>query len=62
MSKVERLTITLRFWRDQRGQDLIEYAMIAGFLVVASTLVVPDFAHNVCLLISKISHVWASRG
>ena len=62
MSKVERLTIALRFWRDQQGQDLIEYAMIAGFLVVASTLVVPDFAHNVCLLISKISQAWATRG
>lgn len=62
MSKVERLTIALRFWRDERGQDLIEYAMIAGFLVVASTLVVPDFAHNVCLLISKLAQAWTSRG
>jgi len=62
MSKVWRLTVGLRFWRDERGQDLIEYVMIAAFVVVASTLVVPDFAHNVCLLISKISRAWTSRG
>ena len=62
MSRVQRLTIGLRFCRDERGQDLIEYAMIAGFLVVTSTLVVPDFAHNVCVLINKIAQAWTSRG
>jgi hypothetical protein len=37
-------------WGDTRGQDLIEYALLASFLVFSTVAVVPD-------VISKVSTV-----
>ena len=31
-------------WNDERGQDLVEYALLAGLLAVASGLFVPNMA------------------
>ena len=62
MSRVYRCAISLQIWRDQLGRDLIEYAMIAGFLAASSSLVIPDFVKNVSMLIGKISTAWAGRG
>ncbi|MFH1185783.1 MAG: hypothetical protein V1755_12220 [Chloroflexota bacterium] len=30
------------FWRDEQGQDLIEYALMAGFVAVAAGAVMPS--------------------
>ena len=30
-----------RFWRDQRGQDFIEYALLAAIIAIAGVLVLP---------------------
>lgn len=62
MSRIYRCAIGLRIWREQQGQDLIEYAMIAAFLAAASSLLLPDFAENMSVVISKISSAWAARG
>ena len=34
-------------WKDERGQDLIEYALMAGFVAVAAGAVVPDIAAKI---------------
>ena len=39
--------------------DLIEYALIAGFLAVSTSLLLPDFPKNMNLVISKISTIVA---
>ncbi len=31
-----RLILSWKFWKDTRGQDLIEYALIAGFIALAA--------------------------
>ena len=36
MTRITRLIWKLRIWKDTRGQDLIEYALMAGFVAVAA--------------------------
>jgi Flp pilus assembly pilin Flp len=62
MPNKNRQLTSIQLWRNQCGQDLIEYAMIAAFLVVSSTMVLPEFAQNVSVVVNKISTVWAARG
>ena len=33
--------IAQRLWRDCRGQDMVEYALLAGFLCVAAGAAIP---------------------
>ena len=36
MNRINHLLIQLRIWKDTKGQDLIEYALMAGFVAVAA--------------------------
>jgi len=42
-------------WNDNRGQDLIEYALMAGFVAVAAGAVVPGVSTQVSTIFSKIN-------
>jgi Flp pilus assembly pilin Flp len=43
-------------WRDRKGQDLIEYALLAGFLAVAVGAVFPaGIAPAICGIMSKVN-------
>jgi pilus assembly protein Flp/PilA len=42
-------------WNDDRGQDLIEYALMAGFVAVAAGAVVPGISTQVSAIFSKIN-------
>jgi pilus assembly protein Flp/PilA len=45
-----------RIWTNEReGQDLIEPALLAGFVVVAAGAIVPGIANDIGDIISKIS-------
>ena len=45
-----------RMWRDERGQDLIEYALMAGFVAVAAGVVMPGVAGDISTIFSKVTH------
>ncbi len=62
MNRIYRWAIGLQIWRERRGQDLVEYAMIAGFLAASCSVLLPDFPKNMSMIISKISATWAARG
>ena len=36
MKQLLKFAVILQLWRDKRGQDLIEYALMAGFVAVAA--------------------------
>jgi pilus assembly protein Flp/PilA len=42
-------------WRNTRAQDLIEYALIAGFVAVAAGAIVPNFASSLSTIFSQVS-------
>jgi Flp pilus assembly pilin Flp len=47
----------LRLWADQRGQDLVEYALMAGFVAVAAGAIMPGVATNISKIFSNIGSV-----
>jgi len=55
MRKMYNSLIRLRIWSDQQGQDLIEYAMIAGFIAVVSGMFMPNVSKDVSMVISRIA-------
>ncbi len=47
----------LKVWRDDQGQDLIEYALMAGFVAVAAGAIMPGVATDISKIFSKVSSV-----
>jgi len=46
--------------RDAQGQDLIEYALMAGFVAVAAGAIMPNVASSISSIFSQITSVLAS--
>ena len=44
----------LKRWRETHGQDLIEYAMMAGFIAVAAAAVLPGMGPKISTIFSKV--------
>ena len=44
-----------RFLKNCQGQDLIEYALMAGFVAVAAGSLMPHVATSISTIFSKIS-------
>jgi len=57
MNRILRVIILARIWRDQRGQDLIEYALMAGFVAVAAGAIMPNVASSISTIFSQIGSV-----
>ena len=52
-------------WKDKRGQDLIEYALMAGFVAVAAGAIMPNIASSISTIFSEVASVMtgaASQG
>ena len=49
--------LKLQVIKDTRGQDLIEYALMAGFVAVAAGVIMPDVAISISQIFSKVSSV-----
>ena len=65
MNRMINLVWKLRIWKDTRGQDLIEYALMAGFVAVAAGAVMPSVAGSISTVFSKVSSLMsraASQG
>lgn len=46
-----------RLGADDRGQDLIEYALLAGFVAVAAGAIMPPVANSISIIFSKVNSV-----
>jgi pilus assembly protein Flp/PilA len=44
-------------WRQRSGQDLIEYALMAGFVAVSAVVVMPGFANTISQIFSRVASV-----
>jgi len=50
--------ITLvRMLRDERGQDLVEYALLAGFIAVAAAALLPGISTSISTIFSRMASV-----
>ena len=48
------------FWRDDQAQDLIEYALMAGFVAVAAGAMMPNVSNSISTVFSKIQSLLAN--
>jgi pilus assembly protein Flp/PilA len=46
--------------KDESGQDLIEYALMAGFVAVAAGAIMPGVSENISSIFSKVGSVMAA--
>ena len=54
---MENLLLRTRIWRDRHGQDLIEYALMAGFVAVAAGAAFPPLASTISQIFSRVGSV-----
>ena len=52
---MKNLMLKLQILKDTKGQDLIEYALMAGFVAVAAGAIMPGVSTNISQIFSKIS-------
>jgi len=50
----------VRMWKNRQGQDLIEYALMAGFVAVAAGATMPSVAASISTIFSQVSSVMAA--
>ena len=60
MKTVINLLWTLRIWTDNHGQDLIEYALMAGFVAVSAGAIMPGVATSISKIFSKVASVMSA--
>jgi pilus assembly protein Flp/PilA len=54
MTKMINASLKLKIWKDTRGQDLVEYALMAGFLAAASAVTLPQLASSISNILSTV--------
>ena len=55
MQKFTQFLSTLK--NDNKGQDLIEYALMAGFVAVAAGIVLPDVSTSIAAIFNKLNAI-----
>ena len=57
MRRLMEYAVRLQIWKDTRGQDLIEYALMAGFVAVAAGAIMPGVASSINIVFSKVNSI-----
>ncbi|MBM3763725.1 MAG: Flp family type IVb pilin [Acidobacteria bacterium] len=60
MNKLKNLVWNLRIIKDTKGQDLIEYALMAGFVAVAAGAIMPGVATSIGTIFRKVSNTMST--
>ncbi len=55
MSKIRDVMWKLLLWKDTHGQDLVEYALLAGFVAVASGVFIPNVSSVMSTIFSRLA-------
>ena len=54
MKKLWKTALAIKIWKDSRGQDLVEYALMAGFLVGAAVVFMPALGSSVATVFGNV--------
>jgi pilus assembly protein Flp/PilA len=57
MKHIVAAVVRFQIWRDNRGQDLIEYALMAGFVAVSAGALMPNISTSISTVFSKVGSV-----
>lgn len=55
MGRLLETMLRIKVWKDSQGQELVEYALIAGFMVTICAAASPTIAGSVSIVITQIS-------
>jgi Flp pilus assembly pilin Flp len=55
MPKIQLMIV--RLFKDRKGQDLVEYALLAGFIAVAAGALLPPIADSISTIFSRMASV-----
>lgn len=59
MAKLIDASLKLKIWKDTHGQDLMEYALMAGFLAAASGFTLPQVAASISSVFTTVAGMLA---
>jgi len=62
MTKLIDTTLKLKIWKDTQGQDLMEYALMVGFLACASAYTLPSVATDIATIMTKLIGMMGGGG
>jgi len=54
------ITFWIQCWKNKHGQDLIEYALMAGFVAVSAGALMPSVANSISTVFSSIASVMSA--
>ena len=54
MKRIFKQIVQLRIWIDNKGHDMVEYALMAGFITIAVGAAYPPISDDVSIIFSKI--------
>jgi pilus assembly protein Flp/PilA len=57
MKHLIAVIVRFQIWKDNRGQDLIEYALMAGFVAVSAGALMPNISTSISTVFSKVGSV-----
>ncbi len=57
ISRIKQAFWNAVLWKDTRGQDLVEYALLAGFVAVAAGALLPGISSSVSKIFSRMGSV-----
>jgi pilus assembly protein Flp/PilA len=57
MKRIVAAVIRFQIWKDNQGQDLIEYALMAGFVAVSAGALMPNISTSISTVFSKVGSV-----
>ena len=57
MKKLIAAVVRFQIWKDSQGQDLIEYALMAGFVAVSAGALMPNISTSISTVFSKVGSV-----
>lgn len=60
MNKLIQSLIACRLWTETHGQDMVEYALLAGFITVAAGATFPPVSSSISSIFSKLTSLMAA--
>ncbi len=57
ISRIKQAFWSAVLWKDTRGQDLVEYALLAGFVAVAAGALLPGISTSISKIFSRMASV-----
>lgn len=57
LEQIRKALWNAALWKDTRGQDLVEYALLAGFVAVAAGALLPGISSSISKIFSRMGSV-----